>query len=119
MRRQQTLDANDQESCEVIMNSPRVSVDFQNADVRGRVRLNCTGTVRDLARQQVHLRDGIRLTLYSEDGDANGEPCELQTEGVVQFSVDEQGWVAVIDWDDLRHVAIESPNGRVPSGPTS
>ena len=49
------------------MNKLKVFADFHNADTQGRVRLNCIGTIEDLARQQIVLRDGVRLTLYSEE----------------------------------------------------
>jgi hypothetical protein len=75
------------------MNSPRVFADFHNADAQGRLRLNCIGTVEDLARQQIVLRDGVCLTLYSE---------EIEAEGVVQYSTDEKVWVAVIAWSAIR-----------------
>ncbi|WP_277883249.1 hypothetical protein [Nostoc sp. FACHB-190] len=32
------------------MDKPRVFADFHNADSQGRLRLNCTGTIEDLAR---------------------------------------------------------------------
>jgi len=72
---------------------PKVYADFHNADARGRLRLNCVGTVEDLARHQIVLRDGLLLSLYSE---------ELEVEGQVQYSTDENLWVAVIDWDAIR-----------------
>ena len=75
------------------MSNPKVYADFHNADARGRVRLNCVGTVEDLARHQIVLRDGLLLSLYSE---------ELEVEGQVQYSTDENLWVAVIDWDAIR-----------------
>jgi hypothetical protein len=75
------------------MNHPKVFADFHNADAKGRLRLNCIGTVEDLAQQQIVLRDGLSLTLYSED---------LEVEGVVQYSTDENVWVAVIDWNAIR-----------------
>ena len=75
------------------MNHPKVFADFHNADAKGRLRLNCIGTVEDLAQQQIVLRDGLSLTLYSE---------ELEVEGVVQYSTDENVWVAVIDWNAIR-----------------
>ena len=78
------------------MTNPRVFADFHNADVQGRLRLNCIGTVEDLAQQQIVLRDGTCLTLYSE---------ELEVEGVVQYSMDEHVWVAIIDWGAIRDVA--------------
>jgi hypothetical protein len=49
------------------MNLSRVFVDFHNADEQGRLRLNCIGTIEDLARQQAELENGQQLTLYSED----------------------------------------------------
>ena len=39
------------------------------------------------------LRDGLPLTFYSE---------ELEVEGVVHYSTDENVWVAVIDWRAIR-----------------
>ncbi len=86
------------------MNEPRVFVDFHNADAQGRLRLNCIGTVEDLARQQISLRDGQPLVLYSED---------LEVDGIAQYSEEENLWVAVIDWDAIREVAsVASTSGR-------
>jgi hypothetical protein len=78
---------------EPYVNYPKVFADFHNADAKGRLRLNCIGAVEDLAQQQIVLRDGLSLTLYSE---------ELEVEGVVQYSTDENVWVAVIDWNAIR-----------------
>jgi hypothetical protein len=75
------------------MDKPRVFADFHNADALGRLRLNCIGTVQDLARQQVALCDGQWLTLYSED---------LEVDGLVRYSTEENLWVAVIDWNAIR-----------------
>jgi hypothetical protein len=77
------------------MSLSRVFVDFHNADEQGRLRLNCIGTIEDLARQQAELENGQSLTLYSED---------LEVDGVVQFSEDEKVWVATIDWNQIRQV---------------
>jgi hypothetical protein len=75
------------------MDRPRVFADFHNADTQGRLRLNCIGTVQDLARQQVSLCDGQWLRLYSED---------LEVDGVVRFSAEENLWVADIDWNAIK-----------------
>jgi hypothetical protein len=72
------------------MIEPKVFADFHNADVQGRVRLNCIGTMRDLASQKILLREGLPLRIYSED---------LEADGVVQFSSEEKIWVAAIDWN--------------------
>ena len=75
------------------MSNPRVFADFHNADVQGRLRLNCIGTIEDLARQRIELHNGQLLTLYSED---------LEVDGVVQYSTQENLWVAAIDWERIR-----------------
>ena len=77
------------------MITPRVFADLHNADAEGRLRLNCIGTIEDLANQSLELRDGQLLTIYSED---------LEVDGVVQFSEEEKLWVAAIDWDKIRQV---------------
>lgn len=96
------------------MAKPKIYADFHNADKQGRLRLNCVGTLEDLARQQVQLSDGLRLTLFSEDRDVHGQPSELQAEGIVAYAPDEKCWVAVIDWEAIRQVPAEAGQlGRV------
>jgi hypothetical protein len=75
------------------MSRPTVYADFHNADSRGRLRLNCVGTIRDLAEKRIVLVEGLRLML-SDD--------ELEVDGEVQFAAEEHVWVAVIDWDAIR-----------------
>ncbi len=75
------------------MSRTTVSADFHNADSRGRLRLNCVGTIRDLAEKQITLRERLHLTLSDDDLEADGE---------VHFAEDEHLWVAVIDWDAIR-----------------
>jgi hypothetical protein len=75
------------------MSRPTIYADFNNADSRGRLRLNCVGTVEDLSRQGVQLREGLQLTLHDE---------ELEADGEAHFSAEEQIWVAVINWRLVR-----------------
>ena len=75
------------------MANHRIYADFQNAEVQGRLRLNCRGTLDDLHRHQITLSKGLVLTLYSED---------VEVEGEVQFSTYESIWVAQIDWNAVR-----------------
>ena len=77
---------------------PRVYADFHSADAKGRLRLNCVGTVQDSSQQRIVLEEGLHLTLYNED---------LETEGRVQFSTDENIWVAAIDWDAIHETSAE------------
>src|SRR5438105_526128 len=87
------------------MTKPRVYAEFQNADSQGRLRLNCVGTMEDLAQQQLTLCEGLALTLYSDDLDDRGQPDELLVEGVVSFSKEENCWVASIDWAEIHHAS--------------
>ena len=77
------------------MSHIKIFADFHNADEQGRLRLNCMGTISDLSRQNMKLQQGQLLTLYSED---------LEVDGVVQYSDEENIWVAVIDWNEIREV---------------
>lgn len=94
--------------------APRVYVDFQNADPKGRVRLNCAGTTEDLTRHNVVLREGLVLELYSDDADDGGQPDELRVRGTVEYSTEERDWVAVVDWAALGHASdgAAPPLGR-------
>jgi len=82
---------------------PHVYSDFQNADAQGRLRLTCVGVVNDLARQQVRIREGLGLLLYSDDADDEGREVRLVVEGSATYSQHEQCWVAVVDWQKIRH----------------
>ena len=77
------------------MNYPRIFADFHNADEQGRLRLNCVGTIEDLSHQNIKLEDGQLLALYSE---------ELEVNGVVKYSEQENLWVAAIDWKQIKQV---------------
>ncbi len=77
------------------MNTLRVFADFHNADPKGRVRLNCVGTIADLKRHGIMLQEGQSLIIYSE---------ELEVDGVVHYSEEETLWTAMIDWNAIREV---------------
>ena len=90
--------------------TPEIYADFQNADPQGRVRFNCFGTVNDLSRQQVQLREGLDVVLYSPDADENDREMRLVIDGTVTYSQDEQCWVATIDWQKFRREITGSPS---------
>lgn len=87
---------------------PRVYADFQNLDDEHRLRLTCSGTTRDLERLGLSLREGLNLTLYTDDEDASGRPDELRAEAVVHYDKAQQCWVATIDWSALRHASEDA-----------
>jgi hypothetical protein len=72
--------------------SIKLSVDFNNADTEGKVRLNTVGTFRDLKTNNVKLENGLKVLLYDDD---------LEALGIVEFSENESIWVAKIDWNIL------------------
>ena len=116
------------------MTTPKVYADFQNLDDHNRLRLTCAGTLQDLTREGVQLREGLALTFYTDDADDQGQPDELRVDGVVHYDQATQGWVAAVDWNALRHASDEearngppaaegssspSPAERRPTGPRS
>ena len=79
-----------------VHNRLRVFADFNNADEQDCLRLNCLGTIDDLASQNIELKDGQSLTFYSED---------LEVDGILKYSPEENIWVAVIDWNNIKEKA--------------
>src|SRR5947207_4264644 len=100
------------------MVKPKVYADFHNADSQGRLRLNCVGTLEDLAQQQIELREGLLLTLYSDDVDPQGQLDELLVDGVVSFSEAEHCWVAAIDWAAIHHASARQDAPEDGNGPS-
>jgi len=99
------------------MDPTRIYADFQNLDDFNRLRLTSVGTIQDLARQGIELREGLVLTFCTDDADDEGQSDELRSEGIVHFNEDEKCWVAAIDWSALRHASDEqhreAPRARV------
>ena len=75
LQHSQTRDINEQNH--FLNRELRVFADFHNADTVGRIRLNCIGTIEDLASKGISLQSGQELTLYSE---------ELEVDGIVEYS---------------------------------
>jgi hypothetical protein len=75
---------------------PRVFVDFNNADEKGRIRLNTVGTIRDLDQLGIVLREGTEMLLSC---------LELEAEGRATYSEQEHVWVASINWDQIRELS--------------
>lgn len=99
------------------MSNPRVYADFHNLDDCNRLRLTCVGTIEDLARQGIELREGLILTFSMDDADDRGEPDELLGDGVVHYDENERSWVASIDWSSIRHASDETKQGA--EGPST
>lgn len=89
------------------MDNQRVYVDFQKLDDDNRLILTCRGTLQDLQRHGIQLREGLRLTFNTDDADDTGRSDELRAEGVVHLDEAARRWVATIDWDRLWHASDE------------
>jgi hypothetical protein len=99
------------------MSKPKVYADFQNLDDHNRLRLTCSGTLQDLRREAIQLREGLGLTFYTDDADEQGRPDELRVDGVVHFDDENRCWVAAVDWNALRHASDEDTgNGQQRDG---
>ena len=93
------------------MDATQVYADFQKLDDNNRLILTCRGTLQDLEHLGIELREGLRLTLYTDDADDEGRSDELKADAVVHFDEAANRWVATIDWDRLWH-ASEEPIGH-------
>ena len=71
----------------------KVYADFNNVDSSGRFRLNRRGTIKDLEKHHLELREGMKLVFTDDE--------EFEAEGYVTFSSEERIWVAVIDWSKI------------------
>jgi len=54
------------------MKSPEIYGDFNNLDGQNRIRLTTLGSLSDIARQGIQLRDGLALIVTTDDADDEG-----------------------------------------------
>jgi hypothetical protein len=72
----------------------KIFADFNNTDRMHRVRLTTVGTLEDIKRMGITLESGLQIILDDSE--------ELVASGVVEFSEEENIWVAKINWDELK-----------------
>lgn len=90
------------------MQPPKISVNFKNIDVQGRIYLNSPSVLGDLYDQGIELVDGLKLVVHDSG---------WQTEGIVAYSEKDAYYVAVIDWSKLQPPE-EEVNGTQENGIT-
>ena len=88
-----------------MLDSIRIYADFHKVDDEGRLILSSYGTTEDLAKSGIELKEGLVLTFYSDDADDAGNPDDLIVQGVVRYDEALKQWVAVIDWNAIKHVS--------------
>ena len=76
--------------------------DFNTTTKRG-LRLNCIGTLSDLARQGVELKEGLELYVWCEDIDESDKADNLFVEAIAYYDNDDKCWEAVFEWADIKH----------------
>jgi hypothetical protein len=74
----------------------KIFADFNNSDRDGRVRLNTVGALNDIKRLNIQFEKGLEILLDDHEG--------LATHGTVEFSNEENIWVAKIDREKLMNL---------------
>lgn len=88
------------------MNVPIIYADFNGIMSSSRhkglsvVPLDTYGSLKDLANQQVRLKEGMPLVIYMDS--AEGE--DLEADSVVYYDSKQKWWVAEIDEEKIRYV---------------
>ena len=78
-------------------------------DQQRRVLLTTRGTIEDLAKLGVELREGLRLPVYSDDADEFGNRDDLLAEGIVRRDEENSRWTLELDWTGIRHASDGQP----------
>jgi len=73
----------------------KIFADFHNADSSGRIRLTTAGTLEDIKRLNIELQNGLQVILNDHE--------EFETVGIIEYSENENIWVAKIDWNKITH----------------
>jgi hypothetical protein len=85
------------------INEPiKLWVDF-NASSDFGFRLNCQGTINDLERQNITLKDGLGLLLWDEDFDVNDKPDNMFVDAIARYNDSKGIWEAECNWEDIKH----------------
>jgi hypothetical protein len=82
----------------------RIYVDFLNSGGQAnQVVLDRSGTMEDLKRYAITLREGLVLHLYMDDADDSDQPDNLIVDGVVHYDEQLKQWVATYDPAAFKH----------------
>jgi hypothetical protein len=87
------------------MSKPRIYADFNRIDEHGWVLLDRRGTIDDLNKFGVELREGLQLTLYMDDADSFGNPDDLEIDAEVCLNKRLNIWAGRFDPEAFRHAS--------------
>lgn len=80
------------------MRKARLYVDFNEMIENDLVLLAKEDTKLDSAGNEVHLYEGLEVSIYEDDYDQNGERDDLVAEGIVVRNPKKKGWGSVAKW---------------------
>ncbi len=77
------------------MKKIKIYGDFNNTDSNGNIRLNVNGSLDDIERQKIELKDGMAVVITD---------FELEISGYTKYSIKEKIWVACVNWFELKEL---------------
>ena len=85
------------------MKTPEIYADYHDVDDENRVFLTKVGTRQDLAKHGIELKEGLRVTIYMDDADDDGNSDDLMADAIVRYNEKKKCWVAQIDWSKVQN----------------
>ncbi len=82
-----------------------IYTDFNEIDDEERLVLILPKTLNDLTENNITLKEGLKLVLYTDDSDTYGIPDEIIVEGIAEYDAPNERWTARIDWDEIKRVS--------------
>jgi hypothetical protein len=103
------------------MEKPRIYADF-NGNTKSEsgedwLLLDGKGTFDDLHRLGLEFKEGLEAVFYDNDADDKGNLDDIEVEGVVKYDPVHH-WVAVIDWDKVRHASDRIKSEKLKKEPS-
>jgi hypothetical protein len=83
-------------------NIVKLWADF-NTNSKNGLLLICNGTLEEIKKQQIELKDGMRLLIWDEDFDDNNIQDNILVEAIAKFNPELNCWEAVFDWKEITH----------------
>jgi len=79
---------------------------YPDAGSDGRNYITQKGTIEDLKRLEIELKDGEQLPFYCDDADDAGRPDDMNFEGTVHFDDEAKQWYVLIKDGSYRLASI-------------
>jgi hypothetical protein len=80
---------------------------YPYAGPSGRNYFKQQGTIEDLKRLDIELKEGNQLAFYCDDADDAGRPDEMNFDGTVHFDAEASQWYVLINDASYRLASTE------------